>query len=217
MGAGAPGSREPGAWTGAGAEGGEGRSLDRELREALQDGLAGRKALLRAYEAVIAHVDDEDVKRKLEAFAEEEREEYLVGEALCQRLGADPGRVRDIRNEVMAFLGRRLFTSGESPLNDARQLAILYGMESTGHLGAEVMKEIAERQHDPDWVAVCDRSIERSQAHMEFLHDCATRLIHEEVPVEGTGVPPTRAPSYQETWETSPGWSEPSGGPRAGP
>ncbi|HVL49160.1 MAG TPA: hypothetical protein VM889_11430 [Candidatus Thermoplasmatota archaeon] len=158
-----------------------------KLAKALQDGLAGRKALMRAYEMVSERVSDPAAKSTLKRFAQEEKEEYEAGAEITRRYGGDPGGVTNIKNEVVAFLGKGIFMSGEKPYADARDFAILCGMESAGHVAANAMKPVAERVGDPAWKTAVEQSITRAESHIEYLRNRAIEAGNQAIPGPGPG------------------------------
>ncbi|HWG92383.1 MAG TPA: hypothetical protein VNZ52_16165 [Candidatus Thermoplasmatota archaeon] len=149
-----------------------GKMADEALARVLQEGLAGRKALMRAYETVAERVPDEEIKGLLQQFAEEERREYAIAEGIVREHGGDPTRISGIRDEVVQLLSRRMFSSGETPYSMVRDLTILYGMEAAGQLGAKSLQPVAENLDDARWRSALMESVDRAKVHMDSLRGC---------------------------------------------
>lgn len=153
------------------------RKLDGEnLSKVLQDGLVGRRALLRAYESVSERTNDPQLKEKLAAFANEERNEYERAAEITRAHGGDPGAVHNVKEEVASFLSKTLFRGGAEPYATARDIAMLHGLEASGHAGAIFLKQVAQTKQEQDWVQAIDASIHRAQDHMQFLQQQAEVL-----------------------------------------
>lgn len=140
-----------------------------QVKDALKDGLAGRKAMMRAYETIGERVKDSETKTMLRRFADEEKMEYQKAEEVCRRYGVDVGAVENIRNEVVAFLGKAILSGGKGVYGDIRDLTMLYGAESSAHVAAEPIHKLARQLGDNDWANVIEGSRERCRSHADYL------------------------------------------------
>lgn len=139
------------------------------MQTALKDAFAGRKALLRAYEHMADRVEDPETKSMLHRLRGEEEQEREEAERICSKYGVDVGLIEGLRGEVTAFLGKSLLSGSKGAYGDMRDLLILYGAESSGHAGARPMKDLAQQLRDDEWARAVERSLERSESHMEAL------------------------------------------------
>lgn len=140
-----------------------------QIKDALKDGLAGRKALMRAYESIMDRVKDSETKAMLRRFHEEEKQEYQKAEEICRRYNIDVGAVENIKAEVGAFLGKALLSGSKGAYGDMRDLLMLYGVECSGRAGAKPMKKVATMVGDTDWTNAIERSRERADSHIDYL------------------------------------------------
>ncbi len=146
------------------------KGVDKEhLAKALQEGLIGRKALLRTYERVAEEVQDADIQAKCREFAEDEKKEYEEAVEITRRYGGDPGAIQGVKEEVAGFLGKQVISGGSEPYHCAKDLATLHGLEAAGYAGASFMKKVADRAGDSQWSDAVNQSIHTAERHMEYL------------------------------------------------
>lgn len=159
-----------------------GEKQKEQIKDALRDGLAGRRAVMRAYENMAERVSDSETRTMLRRFADEERQEHEAAERICQRYGVDAGAIEGIRAEVAAFLGKMLVGGQKPPYSDVRDLTLLYGVESSGHVGASFLVEPARALGDDDWTRAIERSRERAASHLDYLKGRIEELSRQAFP-----------------------------------